>query len=82
MLFGSVGMDSHSGNVKSVGFSPDGTRIVSGSADSRIKLWGGWRARSRYALVCSHSGSVRCGALNVWACGRFAPRRFNAGAVD
>eukprot|EP00966_Prymnesium_polylepis_P031074 722793-Prymnesium_polylepis.1 len=32
---------AHSGFVNSVAFSPDGTRIVSGSRDTSIKLWGG-----------------------------------------
>ena len=30
----------HSTMVHSVGFSPDGTRIVSGSGDSSVKVWG------------------------------------------
>ena len=29
----------HSDNVQSVGFSPDGKRIVSGSLDKTIRLW-------------------------------------------
>jgi WD40 repeat protein len=32
---------SFPGSVNSVGFSPDGTRIVSGGSDRSIKLWGG-----------------------------------------
>ena len=35
--------------VHSVGFSPDGTRIVSGSDDSSVKLWG---ARRLLVLGC------------------------------
>ena len=31
--------DAHSDLVKSVAFSPDGTKIVSGSADKTIKVW-------------------------------------------
>ena len=30
---------AHSGEVNSVAFSPDGTKIVSGSADNTIKVW-------------------------------------------
>ena len=31
--------DAHSQLVKSVAFSPDGTKIVSGSFDKTIKVW-------------------------------------------
>ena len=31
--------DAHSGSVYSVAFSPDGTKIVSGSDDQTIKVW-------------------------------------------
>ena len=30
---------AHSGEVYSVAFSPDGTKIVSGSRDGKIKVW-------------------------------------------
>ena len=29
----------HSGNVTSVAYSPDGTKIISGSGDNKIKIW-------------------------------------------
>ena len=32
-------VNAHSGWVMSVAFSPDGTKIVSGSADKTIKVW-------------------------------------------
>ena len=31
--------NAHSRNVRSVAFSPDGTKIVSGSSDETIKVW-------------------------------------------
>jgi len=32
-------MEGHRGTVRSVSFSPDGTRIVSGSSDKTLRLW-------------------------------------------
>ena len=32
-------LKGHSGYVLSVSFSPDGKRIVSGSADKTVKIW-------------------------------------------
>ena len=29
----------HSGGVRSVAFSPNGTRVVSGSDDNLVKIW-------------------------------------------
>jgi WD40 repeat protein len=31
--------NAHSDYINSVAFSPDGTKIVSGSADNTIKVW-------------------------------------------
>jgi WD40 repeat protein len=31
--------DAHSSEIESVAFSPDGTKIVSGSWDKTIKVW-------------------------------------------
>ena len=31
--------DAHSAGITSVAFSPDGTKIVSGSYDKTIKVW-------------------------------------------
>jgi WD40 repeat protein len=33
-------LEGHSGSVKSVAISPDGRRVVSGSGDGTLKLWG------------------------------------------
>ena len=45
--------DAHSQLVKSVAFSPDGTKIVSGSFDKTIKVWdsGAPRAQNRPSLA-------------------------------
>ena len=43
-------MNTHSGHVHSVGFSPDGTRLVSGSNGDTIKIWGG--AHCSHCAVC------------------------------
>jgi len=32
-------LTGHSGSVFSVAFSPDGTRVVSGSSDKLVKIW-------------------------------------------
>ncbi|MEE1225530.1 MAG: WD40 repeat domain-containing protein [Bacteroidales bacterium] len=33
-------LGEHSGDVVSVAYSPDGTKIVSGSYDKTVKIWG------------------------------------------
>jgi WD40 repeat protein len=45
--------NAHSGDINSVAFSPDGTKIVSGSDDRTIKVWdsGAPRAQNRPSLA-------------------------------
>ncbi len=45
--------NAHSGDINSVAFSPDGTRIVSGSDDGTITVWdsGAPRAQNRPSLA-------------------------------
>ncbi len=33
-------LEGHSDDVESVAFSPDGTKIISGSVDKTVKIWG------------------------------------------
>jgi WD40 repeat protein len=50
-------LTGHSHWVESVAFSPDGTRIVSGSDDETLRLWDGVTGAPRRALG-SHSDSI------------------------
>ena len=45
--------EAHSGTIWSVAFSPDGTKIVSGSDDQTIKVWdsGALLPSSHFSLV-------------------------------
>jgi WD40 repeat protein len=45
--------NTHSDTIRSVAFSPDGTKIVSGSDDKTIKVWdsGALRAQNRPSLA-------------------------------
>ena len=40
-------LEGHSNSVKSVSFSPDGTKIASGSWDKTIKIWEDPRVQER-----------------------------------
>ena len=46
-------INAHSGDVNTVAFSPDGTKIVSGSDDETIKVWysGAPRGQNRPSLA-------------------------------
>ena len=64
---------AHSGTVNSVGFSPDGTRIVSASSDSSAKVWGGPRLLALCCRVLVVAAGVRWAAADdAWACVRDA----------
>jgi WD40 repeat protein len=60
--------NAHSRQITSVAFSPDGTKIVSGSFDLTIKVWdsGAPRAQNRPSLAKTdacwlvHQASWRC----------------------
>jgi WD40 repeat protein len=60
--------NAHSGDITSIAFSPDGTKIVSGSADKTIKVWdfGALRAQNRPSLATTDA----CWLVwqTIWSC--------------
>jgi len=58
-------MNAHSNTIMSVAFSPDGTKIVSGSADETIKVWDlvSWSRKDH--LMFNHS-TQRFVLLLLW----------------
>ncbi|KAF8816093.1 WD40 repeat-like protein [Phlegmacium glaucopus] len=57
-------MDGHSSSVSSVAFSPDGTRIMSGSADKTLRLWDAVSG-AHLDTLNGHSGSVLSVAFSL-----------------
>eukprot|EP00966_Prymnesium_polylepis_P232849 5385382-Prymnesium_polylepis.6 len=53
---------AHAGAVHSVGFSPDSTRVVSGSTDLSIRLWGDC------SLACTCVRARVCVYVYVYVC--------------
>jgi WD40 repeat protein len=51
-------LKGHEDSVRSVAFSPDGTRIVSGSGDKTLRLWDVSSGQSIGAPLQGHEGSV------------------------
>jgi WD40 repeat protein len=60
--------NAHGGFIISVAFSPDGTKIVSGSGDKTIKVWdlGVPRAQNRPSLSKTDTCWLLCQA--TWSC--------------
>ena len=52
---------AHSNSVLSVGFSPDGTRIVSGSRDNSVHVWN-WMATLPPQLTLTYTNIRRASA--------------------
>ena len=57
--------DAHSGVIVSVAFSPDGIKIVSGSADKTIKVWDMVNWSRKDHLMFSHT-TQRFVLLLLW----------------
>ena len=49
----------HTGSVRSVSFSPDGSRIVSGSYDNTVRVWDAVSGECVLGPLEGHTGSVR-----------------------
>ena len=60
--------NAHSDSINSVAFSPDGTKIVSGSWDKTIKVWdsGAPRAQNRPSLA--NTNACWLGWQTNWSC--------------
>jgi WD40 repeat protein len=54
-------LQGHTGPVGSVGWSPDGSRIVSGSSDDTVRVWDADTGVEQ-AVLNGHTGLV----LSVW----------------
>ena len=50
-------LEGHSNSLNSVAYSPDGTKIISGSGDKTIKIWNANTGQCLQTLE-GHSGSV------------------------
>src|SRR5206468_2908460 len=56
-------LKGHTGSVHSVAFSPDGKRIVSGSADKTLKVWDATSGQETLTLK-GHTGAVHSVAFS------------------
>ncbi|KIM25847.1 hypothetical protein M408DRAFT_47414, partial [Serendipita vermifera MAFF 305830] len=57
-------LSGHAGSVNCVAFSPDGTRVVSGSFDNTLRLWDGVTGASIGDPMEGHTQNITCVALS------------------
>ncbi len=58
-------LNGHTGEVAAVAYSPDGTRIVSGSWDNTLRLWDGRTGRSIGGPLTGHTGFIYAVAFSM-----------------
>src|SRR5262249_38912185 len=58
-----LGFGGHEGSVSSAAFSPDGSRIVTASADQTARIWDAATAKE-IAVLRGHEGAVTCAAFS------------------
>ncbi|KIM20643.1 hypothetical protein M408DRAFT_43587, partial [Serendipita vermifera MAFF 305830] len=57
-------LSGHTNQVNCVAFSPDGTRVVSGSYDETLRLWDGVTGASIGDPMEGHTSYVSCVAFS------------------
>jgi len=60
--------NAHSSWVMSVAFSPDGTKIVSGSEDKTIKIWDSGAARAQNRPSSAKTNACSLAWQTSWRC--------------
>ena len=59
---------AHSGDIRSVAFSPDGTKIVSGSRDQTIKVWESGAPESTKLPLLGQTDACWLAWQTSWSC--------------
>ena len=62
--YGCKVLEGHTGVVRCVCFSPDGTLLVSASNDGTVRLWNGHTGKHTGVTLAGHKGPVLCVAFS------------------